>query len=344
MSPLGRARYQRDLVVANTASRTMTVNDSGRTMTNLGATAGITFTLPAGREHDVYRFFCSAAYPMVITAGSADGMFVDGIQRANACSIMLWQIGHSATLRCDANGDFMVDQALPDGRDRCVLVENWNRPPGINADIQNSAEATREIVNTDFEVLGVSADSTEMTVNVEGGLAMATEGAEGDETILLPHLDASQSAWATTTWGTDRVVDWKARILTGSSVTNLIIWAGLKLTNTDVGVTDANQTYFRFEDDVSSGVWTTWTSNNDSDTTTVSSVTVATATQYDLWINYDSARLCRMFINNVLISTSAALKDTTDFIPYIGIENDGGAGAAKTLRVLTGYTISRKVG
>ena len=204
--------------------------------------------------------------------------------------------------------------------------------PGKNADIQNAAESTRMVTDPDFELLGTNAVSTDVTYNPEGGIIMETVGADGDEDILCPHLDANQSAWAQTTWGTDQNVRWECRIKTGANITNCIIWAGLKLTNTEVTITDANQAFFRYEDDNNNGEWEAISSVGGADDEHDTGVVVAVDTDYHLVIDIQSDRTAKFYINGTLVETSAALADAIDLIPYIGVAADG-AAAAKSLIV-----------
>ena len=204
--------------------------------------------------------------------------------------------------------------------------------PGLNADIQNAAESTRMVTDPDFQLLGTNAVSTDVTYNPEGGIIMETVGADGDEDILCPHLDANQSAWAQTTWGTDQNVRWECRIRTGANITNCIIWAGLKLTNTEVTITDANQAFFRYEDDNNNGEWEAISSVGGADDEHDTGVVVAVDTDYHLVIDIQSDRTAKFYINGTLVETSAALADAIDLIPYIGVAADG-AAAAKSLIV-----------
>jgi hypothetical protein len=160
--------------------------------------------------------------------------------------------------------------------------------------------------------------------------------------ILAPHADSNQSAWTEVTWGTDKETAWSCRLQTGSAITTAIIWAGLKLTNTATVATDADQVFFRYEDDVASGVWQAVYSIGGTDTTTSSSLTVAASTTYDLTIAIDSSRLATMYVDGTLVATSTALTDATDLIPFIGVETDG----ATTARAITvyGQSISRNSG
>ena len=239
------------------------------------------------------------------------------------------------------NSDGCYDDSL---RTRYRL--NWTAgqrgKPGINGDIANASEGTREIADPDFEVLGTNASSDDVTFNAEGGITFTTDGADGDGVILLPHLDANQTAWTQVTWGTDQETRWTCRIKTGAAITNSIIWAGLKLTNTDVVATDANQAFFRYENGINSGKWQAVSSIANTDTSTDSGVTVALSTEYHLEIDIDSNRIAKFYINGTLVATTTALTTAIDLIPYIGVEADG-AAAAKAIDVY-GQAIGRDIG
>jgi len=214
--------------------------------------------------------------------------------------------------------------------------------PGVNGDIQNAAEATRMIADPDFEVLGTNAVSGSTSFNAEGGITLTTAGADGDQVILAPHLDANQSAWTQVTWGSDKAVEWECHIKTAAGIATQIIWAGLKLTNTSVVATDDDQVFVRYENGVNSGKFQIIESVGGTDTTTDSGVTVEVSTEYHIKLVMASDRTVGVYINGVLVHTTAALTDTTDFIPYVGIEANG-AAAAKTLTVY-GEAISRDIG
>ena len=94
--------------------------------------------------------------------------------------------------------------------------------PGLNADILSTTEATREIADPYFEVLGTNMTSALCTFNAEGGVTLTTAGADADQAILAPHLDANQSAWTSHTWGTDRETYWECLFDTGA---NLVVRA-----------------------------------------------------------------------------------------------------------------------
>jgi hypothetical protein len=222
--------------------------------------------------------------------------------------------------------------------------------PGLTADlIPASADdgndgatkaeiALMNVTNTDFEILGTNASSDDVTYDADGGILFTTDGADGDGIILLPHLTAGQSPWSGTTWGTENDVIWECSIRTGAAITNSIIWAGLKLTNTDVIATDDDQAYFRYENGINSGKWQTVDSATDVDNAQDSGVTVAVSTVYHLKIVVISL-IPYYYINGVLVATGDALTTAIDLIPYIAIEADG-AAEAKTLTI-RGQAISR---
>lgn len=210
--------------------------------------------------------------------------------------------------------------------------------PSLNADINSATEATREIADPDFEILGTNASSDDSTFFAEGGITFTTDGGGTDSVILLPHLDANQTAWAQVTWGTDKQTEWECDITTDADITACVIWAGLKLTNTATTTTDAKQIFFRYAPATNSGEWEAISSINNSDDAHDTNVAVAASTRYHLKIAIDSSRIGRFYINGSLVETSAALDNTTDLIPYIGILESEAVGKVLNIH---GQSISR---
>jgi len=217
--------------------------------------------------------------------------------------------------------------------------------PALNAVLAwqaayNQAESVAtEIANKEFEILGTNMTTALVTYNAEGGLKLTSAGGANDQAIIAPHLDTNQSPWAGVTWGTDKEVEWECWIKSGASIAATIIWAGLKLTNTDVIVTDANQVFFRYEAGVNAEKWQTAYSIADVDTVADAGIAaVAVSTQYHLKITIDTLRIARMYINDVLVATSTALTDVIDFIPYVAVR-----GVSKVIDVY-GQAISRVAG
>lgn len=215
--------------------------------------------------------------------------------------------------------------------------------PALNAVIatdENSnaaAHLARNLADRQFEVFGVNMTTALCTRYAEGGLTLTTAGADNDEAILLPHLDTNQSTWATTTWGTDRQIEWECYLQSGPNITNAITWAGLKLTNTEVLATDNDQAFFRYEDDVLSGALIAVYSIGGVDISTNTGITWVVSTKYRLRIVIDSTRIARFYVGiagaaMTLVATSTALTDALDLIPYVGVAADG-AGAAKAITV-----------
>lgn len=232
--------------------------------------------------------------------------------------------------------NFPIPENLYDsGGNRVTYVERFNQIPGINADVGIAK-------NVDFELLGTGAVSADLTFYAEGGVNLATHGGATDSAILLPHLDSLQSIWTGVTWGSDQQTMWGCHVRTPSSLTNITLWAGLKLTNTPVIATDADQAFFRYANGTDTN-WQCITSNNNTDTQADSGIALAASTEYRLWVVIDASRVPHYFINGVEVSGTAAtaLKDTTDYIPYIGILSASSA-TAKTL-VVRNVWISRKV-
>lgn len=211
--------------------------------------------------------------------------------------------------------------------------------PAAAADIQSASEAVSSIADTAFEAQGTNTVTTDSTFSAEGGIQIASHGADGDRAILAPHTTTNMSPWKATNWGTEDSVEWECTLKTGSSIASCVIFAGLKLTNTDVVATDDDQVYFRYQNAVTAGDWACQSSIANVDTTTDSLVAVVASTKYRLKISIDASRIARFYINDVLIFTTAALTTAVELIPFIGV-GASGAAAVKSI-IVFGQAISR---
>ena len=256
---------------------------------------------------------------------------------------------------------------LKDAR-RYYLYESFAKKPGLNAvsiidpDADSaSALAAYVIANRDFETLGTNMTTALTTFpGTSAGIKMTTAGADQDQAILLPHLDANMSAWSKVLWGTENSVEWECSIML-PALDNQKVWAGLKLTNDQLVATDDDQIFFKFQSDATnSEAFTTFAnwhlvhSIGGTDYISKLPIAVAADTIYHLKIKIDSDRKATCFVNGVqynITSTagstggtavtaveagkaatkSAALTNDVDLIPYIGIE--AGAAAAEAIDV-----------
>ena len=256
---------------------------------------------------------------------------------------------------------------LKDAR-RYYLYESFAKKPGLNAvsiidpDADSaSALAAYVIANRDFETLGTNMTTALTTFpGTSAGIKMTTAGADQDQAILLPHLDANMSAWSKVLWGTENSVEWECSIML-PALDNQKVWAGLKLTNDQLVATDDDQIFFKFQSDATnSEAFTTFAnwhlvhSIGGTDYISKLPIAVAANTPYHLKIKIDSDRKATCFVNGVqynITSTagstggtavtaveagkaatkSAALTNDVDLIPYVGIE--AGAAAAEAVDV-----------
>jgi hypothetical protein len=211
---------------------------------------------------------------------------------------------------------------------RYRLVEYWHRRPALNSAIEaaganpTQAEfAASQLANKDFEILGTNASVDDITFSSAfAGLQLQTDGADNDQVIVLPHLNANQTAWNEIKWGTENQVVWECILRIDASVASILIWAGLKLTNTPTIATDDDQVFFRFSTDDSDTTWHCISSIGGTDTNTSTSVSVSANTTYHLKIAIDSNRRATFYINDVARKTTSALTNDVDLIPYVGVQ------------------------
>jgi hypothetical protein len=217
--------------------------------------------------------------------------------------------------------------------ERYYLEEYFKQRPALNAvlvpslsgnDAADVVEITAiNVANKNFEVLGTNATTALVTFHTtNAGLLLTTAGASADQIIILPHTDTNQTAWTGIKWGTENQTEWTCSLKTGAAITTLQLWAGLKLTNTGVIATDADQVFFRYNTtDDATAFWTVIsTIGNPNDITTVTPVAIAANTQYKFKIVIGVDRKAKCYINDVLVYTTGALTNDVDFIPYVGIQ------------------------
>ena len=268
-------------------------------------------------------------------------------------------VADTANDKVTVNADLEVKGNLRRSSERYYLEEFFKRLPQGNADIQDASEATRMIANTDFELVGTNAGSGDAQFGATNyaGIQIQTDGADNDQVIIAPHLDARQSAWTGIKWGTENQVEWECAITTHGTITDYSFWAGMKLTNTPVYATDDDQAYFLFCTDDDQGALTTNAnlhfvySKDDVDYITDLGIAVAASTTYRFRIEIDSNRQVSVFVNDVqyglvnsattggatqsvVTTKSLALEDDHDLIPYIGVQQMAGS---KTTELVVHY-------
>lgn len=174
--------------------------------------------------------------------------------------------------------------------------------------------------NVNFEVLGTNMTTALATRSATiAAVNLNTAGADQDQAIACPHLDAGQTAWTGVKWGSENQTEWEGLVRTSSAIDNQKIWAGLKLTNDQLPQTDADQAYFYFATDGTNGQalssFTPWYfiySVGGTDYLTNTGLSVAASTNYHFRIAIDSDRKVSIFINGVQYSVTQTAATTFD--------------------------------
>ena len=297
--------------------------DAGTSGLDLDTTGQINLDSSQAAASAVRIFASNAAGGIDIDAGTG-GITIDTTDAMTVTASTFLSLIASSAL-----GGVTVIGTFRRSPQRVYYEEFYLRKPGINADIQNASEAVREIANTDFEVQGTNGTSATTAQNTAGGVRCTTTTATNDQVIIAAHTDTSQSGWFATAWGTSNQVVWEAAITTGATITSIIYWLGLKLTNTSTLTTDNDQVFFRFSTADGNTTWRVIDSIANVDTNTDSTVSVTASTRYRFRISIDSTRVARCYVDSDTGTTEVAtftLRRTTGVLtsvslfPYVGVQ------------------------
>tara|TARA_Y100000310_G_scaffold199226_1_gene199212 strand:- start:1923 stop:2705 length:783 start_codon:yes stop_codon:yes gene_type:complete len=250
---------------------------------------------------------------------------------------------YHATAQMDPQTGVFVGAGGP--RKRYYLFENFAQLPGLNGDLANATEATREPVNRNFEVLGTNMTSALATFADGGGCTVTTAGADGDQAVIIPHLDTKQSAWAQAKWNSDDEVGYETMMELGATITAGIWLFGLtedtSIDATDpwVPTEDTDYVYIGY----STAADTNWTLyyGNGTDYAIDLGITPAASTHYGMQISFDKDRFINVYMSDGdsefkhIHKTKNAMTADTDLTPRFHVEeNGGGAARAATCRYL----------
>jgi hypothetical protein len=178
--------------------------------------------------------------------------------------------------------------------------------------------------NLDFRLSGNA--TTYGGVKTSSGGAIISGSNSGKMCFIKPNVG---SPFQRIKWRTDKQIRFRAVIRTGAVLANTRIFVGLTSLSmpkflSSGGVKDHNQVGVEFKASVNSNWVVGQCVSHVSSASTVTPVTVAASTVYDIQINIDASRVAHVYINGRLVSAStAALKTTKKLIPLIGIRSGG---------------------
>jgi hypothetical protein len=180
--------------------------------------------------------------------------------------------------------------------------------------------------DSSWAIAGTNAAASLVTIQTTnsnaGGLLLTTNTTTADTTILQGN---SNSVYGLINYIPDNSITFATQLVTSSAITGQTIWAGLKLTSADATATDADQTYFRYQDTANSGKWqtvdsTTGALTGASANAQDSGVTVATGSTYLLQIKVGNDLIPRYYINGIFVAKGQALTAGAAFKPFVGIK------------------------
>lgn len=189
--------------------------------------------------------------------------------------------------------------------------------------------------NLDFELAGTNMTTALCTFAAGGGVTLTTAGAAADQGILQPY-----SLSAASRWNAGNRTNKRLRFATKfqmSSVAGVTYKIGLALTNAVNRTTDDDQVaiFFDTAGAVSTTKFTLCTSIAGTDAEVDTGITAAATTDYRVVFDIDENRVCRVFINDVLVGTTSALTSLSTLKPFVAVHAIAAAPKAVTVRFET---------
>lgn len=187
-----------------------------------------------------------------------------------------------------------------------------------------------------FILTGTNAVSGSSSFAATGGVTLTTAGASADQVIIGPNTNSGQSSANSAVLNTSTSPAFATVITLPDTFTSQIVWAGMKLTDTSVVATDADQAFFRVDTDGNSAKFVCVVSIGGTDVETVTDFVATGGARYALEIDVDADRKASFFITvgdgqQNLVYTSEPLTTNISLKPFIGVQ--ASAAAAKTLTV-----------
>ena len=212
--------------------------------------------------------------------------------------------------------------------------------------------------NQNFVLSGVNSGASQISANTGrsftfAGIKLITGTTNDDRSVISPRrgnteLNAgiNSSAFASVLFGTENKTEYSAAISTSGSIADSSFWSGLKLTETGVYATDANQAYFLYSAADDQGALTTngnlhfVYSISNVDYVTNLGIVVEENTVYRIKIVFDENRQISISVNNikygltttptsttaggltqsVATTKSLAMTNDIDLLPFTGIQ------------------------
>lgn len=185
------ATNHRAFVFAHTANKTLRTEHSGSVHTNLGATGGVTLTLPQNAvKGNYFTFVVAAAQTLTIDPGAAGGIYLGGAKLADDTALASSHIGATVTLTCDGNNDWVVTglserghwlsggdvntETLAGNATLTTASARYQRldPGGAGRDVTLPAEADSK--GLAFLILNTADAAEDLTVKDDGASTVVT--------------------------------------------------------------------------------------------------------------------------------------------------------------------------
>ncbi len=237
--------------------------------------------------------------------------------------------------------ELLVEAPLGSYQDRVEYFDNFQSGrPILAADLDPSTinqAAVRLLTgaNKQWIISGTNAANAGSALDADGGVSLATAGANNDQIILIPATainSVDQSVFRKVEFEPEHSPRFECQVEL-PSIAAIRVHAGLGLTAALDLTTDDDQAKLVFDTSGSTSTsnWTVATSiaGTDAETDTGTAAEASKTIRLGVWVS--SSRVPRFYINGIKVHTGSALTSGVNLIPFVGLQ--ALTGSAKTIKV-----------
>lgn len=225
--------------------------------------------------------------------------------------------------------------------------ERFNQLPllGTSIDPSTAADPSQAEIdaifqaNRDYQIAGTGAAATDAAYATSGGgIVLTAAGSQNDETMLISRNNPASASWLSNGLKPNLAGAFLAEVVLPSTITDILVALGVKLTATSTQATDDDSLYIAFDTGSGSANFRTIRSVGGTDSDPVDTGVAATAsTTYRLLVIFDASGNGEVYLGlpgrMVRIASGLSMTAAAALLPVAGVKTLESGGTARTLTI-----------